>query len=314
MADITSRSPLSRLVVVTVCALMVSGALGRSVLAAEAGKFHLNIGFSSRAFVNVPKEDMRIAVYILSNKVARKASDSAESRIYDSTSEMERDLKDHKLDIIALTPDDFLDMKGRIPLDPVMMTATEKGYEMELLLLVRKDSNIRRLKDLQKRNIVLPSKIVRNGNLYHIWLDTLLAREGLPVQNTFFSSVRESRTAFQALMPVFFHTTDACVVTGNVFDLATELNPQVGKELTVIAKTGKLAGGIIALRHDLPAPRKQKIKEALMTLQEDQGGRQLFVLFQMDRLVPYRPEYLKETEAFITEYRHLQRNAGGQRR
>ena len=131
MADITGRRLLSCIVVVTVCALAVSGALGHGASAAEAGKFHLNIGFSSRAFVNVPKEDMRIAVYILSNKVARKASDSAESRIYDSTSEMERDLKDHKLDIIALTPDDFLDMKGRIPLDPVMMTATENPRDRE---------------------------------------------------------------------------------------------------------------------------------------------------------------------------------------
>jgi ABC-type phosphate/phosphonate transport system substrate-binding protein len=314
MAGTSDRRLLFCIVVITTCILVAAGALWRSVLAAEAGKFHLNIGFSSRAFVNVPKEDMRIAVFILSKKVARKVSDSAESRIYDSTSEMERDLRDHKLDIIALTPDDFFDLKGHFPLDPVMMTATEKGYEVELLLLVRKDSNIRRLKDLRNRNIVLPSKIVRNGNLYHIWLDTLLAREGLPVLDAFFSSVRESRTATQALMPVFFRTTDACVVTGNVFSLASELNPQLGKELTVIAKTGKLAGGIIALRNDLPAPRKQKIKEALMTLQEDQGGRQLFVLFQMDRLVPYRPDYLKETEAFITEYRHLQRDAGGQRR
>jgi ABC-type phosphate/phosphonate transport system substrate-binding protein len=302
------------LVQITACAAVLTFALWRSVTAAEVESFHLNIGFSSRAFVNVPKEDIRAAVCILAKKVARKASGSAESRVYDSTLEMERDLRDHKLDVLALTPDDFLNIKGRIPLDPIMMTATDKGYEIDLLLLVRKDSHFRGLKDLKNRIIVMPSKIAQYGNIYHIWLDMLLAREGLPAIDSFFSSVQEARTASQALMPVFFRTADACVVTGNVLDLASELNPQVGKELRILAKTGKLAGGIIALRHDLPEQRKQKIKEALMTLRDDQEGRQLFVLFQLERLVPYRPEYLKGTEAFITEHRRLRTVTKGQRR
>jgi ABC-type phosphate/phosphonate transport system substrate-binding protein len=170
------------------------------------------------------------------------------------------------------------------------------------------------LKDLKNRSIVIPSINAQNGNVYHLWLDMLLAREGFPGTDSFFSSIQEARTASLALMQVFFRTADACIVTGHVLDLASELNPQVGRELQVLAKMGKLAGGIIALRHDLPAQRKQKIKEALMTLRDDQEGRQLFVLFQLERLVPFRPEYLKETEAFIAEHRQLLKISSGQRR
>ena len=314
MAGLTVRQLLARITGIAICAIVLTCAVWHSVNAAEVEKFHLNIGFSSHAFVNVPKEDIRVAVCILAKKVARKASGSAESRVYDSTSEMERDLRNHKLDIIALTPGDFLDIKDRIPLDPVMITATDKGYEVNLLLLVRKDSHLLTLKDLKNRSIVIPSINAQNGNVYHIWLDMLLAREGFPGTDSFFSSIQEARTASQALMPVFFRTADACIVTGHILDLASELNPQVGRELKVLAKMGKLAGGIIALRHDLPAHRKQKIKEALMTLRDDQEGRQLFVLFQLDRLVPFRPEYLKETEAFIAEHRQLLKISSGQRR
>lgn len=314
MVGLSFRRILAAIAGITTCATILTCSAWRSVNAAEVEKFHLNIGFSSHAFVNVPKEDIRVAVCILAKKVARKASGSAESRVYDSTSEMERDLRNHKLDIIALTPDDFLDIKNRIPLDPVMMTATEKGYEVDLLLLVRKDSHLLTLKDLKNRSIVIPSIHAQNGNVYHFWLEMLLAREGFPGTDSFFSSIQEARTASQALMPVFFRTADACIVSDHVLDLASELNPQVGKDLKIIAKTGKLAGGIIALRHDLPAQRKQKIKEALMTLREDQEGRQLFVLFQLEKLVPYRPDYLKETEAFIAEHRHLRKVTRGQRR
>ncbi len=291
--------------------LLAVGIFWNNAGMAEEARFHLNIGFSSRAFVNAPKEDIRVAVRILSQKVAQKSSGSADSRIYDTQAEMERDLLDHKLDILALTPKDFLDMKDRIPLDPVMVTASDKGYRVDMLLLVRKDSRFHSLKDLKNRIIVIPSKVAQNGNLYHIWLDTILARGGFPTIDSFFSSTWEARTASQALMRVFFRTADACVVTGYVLDLAAELNPQIGRDLRVIARTDNLAGGIIALRNDLPARQKQRIRQALSTLHEDQEGHQLFVLFQLDRLIPYRPEYLKSTEAFMAEYRHCRNAARG---
>lgn len=270
----------------------------------------LNIGYSSRSFVNVPKEDIRVAVCLLSEKVARRAASAAESRIYDSLSAMERDLKDKKLDVVAVPPDEFLDLRRHVAVEPVMMTATNKSYEVEVLLLVRNDSTFRSLRDLKNRTIVVPAKTAQYGSVYQIWLDTILARQGLPAINVFFSSVREARTASQALMPVFFRTADACVATGQVFNLAVELNPQIGNDLRVIAETGKLAGGVIALRKDLSKQRKDKIKEALLTLHEDPEGRQLFILFQLESLIPYRPEYMKETEAFLDEYRRLRKTNG----
>lgn len=274
----------------------------------------LNIGYSSRSFVNVPREDIRVAVCMLSEKVARRAASAAESRIYDSISEMARDLKNRKLDVVAVPPDEFLNLKRHASIEPVMMTATNKSHEVEVLLLVRNDSSIRSLKDLRNRTIVVPAKTAQYGSVYQIWLETILARHGLPSINAFFSSVREAQTASQALMPVFFRTADACVATGQVFNLAAELNPQIGNDLRVIAETGKLAGGIIALRKDLPKHRKDKIREALLSLHEDPEGRQLFLLFQLESLIPYRPEYMKETEAFLDEYHRLRKSNGKGRR
>ncbi len=274
---------------------------------AEIGKTHLSIGFSGRAFVNAPKEDMRVAVRILSQKVARKTVGSAEARIYDSPTDMEHDLKAKKLDIVALTPEDFLVLAGRTPIDPVMISATEKGHEVEMLLLVRKDSRIRNLRELLNRTISMPAKVIQYGNMYFPWVETLIMREGFHDMAAFFASVRETPSPSQALMQVFFRRADACAVTSQVFELTAELNPQIGRELMVLARLDKLAGGIIAVRRDLPEELKQKIRQALQTLHEDQEGRQLFVLFQLSRLVPYRPEYMKATEALFAEHRNRER-------
>jgi ABC-type phosphate/phosphonate transport system substrate-binding protein len=78
-------------------------------------------------------------------------------------------------------------------------------------------------------------------------------------------------------------------------------------------RIGKLAGGIIVFRPDLREDRKQKLMQALRTLHEDEEGRQLFVLFKLNRLVPYKPEYLRATEAFFAEHRNLARRLGRKR-
>jgi len=278
------------------------------VSAAEIGKFHVNLGFSTKAFVNVPQEDIRVAVRILSQKVAQHTVGSADSRIYDSSADIERDLKAKRLDAVALTPEDFLELSARTPMDPVMVTATEKGgHEVELLLLARKDRSFRSFRELKNRSIAIPAKVLQYGNMYFTWLETLTMREGFSSLETYFSSVSEAPAPSRALLQVFFRQADACVVARQVFDLTSELNPQISRELEIIARVDKLAGGIIVFRHDLQEDRKKKLLQALQTVHNDQQGRQLFVLFQLSRLIPFRPEYMPATVAFFAEHRQLKR-------
>ena len=122
-----------------------------SPVSAESGPFHLRIGFSSKAFISAPREDVRIAVRVLSQKVARKTVGSADSKVYDSIIDMEKDLKSMKLDMVALTPEEFIHLRTRTPLEPAMSTVSGKNHEFELLLLVRKDSGLKNITDLKKK-------------------------------------------------------------------------------------------------------------------------------------------------------------------
>jgi ABC-type phosphate/phosphonate transport system substrate-binding protein len=273
--------------------------------AEDPGRFHLKIGFSSRAFVNVPREDIRIAVQVLSQKVAKKTVGSAESRIYDSSTEIEKDLKTRKLDVVALTPDEFIQLKARTPLEPVMVTVAGKNHEVELLLLARRESGLKRFAELKNMAVALPAESSQYSSMYRTWAENLVMKEGAGSLESFFSSLKETRNASQAVMAVFFRKADACVVSCHTFEVMTELNPQIARELKVIASISRLAGGVIVLRQDLPEGRKQKVSQALMTLHEDQEGRQMFVLFQLNRLAMFRPEYLKGTEALYEEHRSL---------
>jgi phosphonate transport system substrate-binding protein len=280
---------------------------GIHVHPAQAGNapFHLRIGFSGQAFVNVPKDDIKVAVKVLTRKIAKKSVESAEAHIYDSTVDIDRDLRLKKVDLVILEAEEFIHLRSHEPLEPVMSSVFNKNHEVELLLLVRKNSGINRVSDLKNKSILLPSKTSQFGLIYHTWIETLVMKEGLKSTGDFFSSFSETRNASHAVMPVFFGKSDSCVISRQAFEITSELNPQIGRELKAIAQVGRLAAGIIAFRQDLPEELKQVIRNALLTLHEDQEGRQMFVLFQLSGLIPFRPEYLKGTEALYLEHRKL---------
>jgi ABC-type phosphate/phosphonate transport system substrate-binding protein len=289
------------------CALAGLCSLGSKQAGADTDRFHVNIGFSSRAFINAPQDDIKIAVGILTRKVARNTVGTANSKIYETTAAIEQDLRTRTIDTVALVPEDYLELSKRLPLEPLMMTATAQGHEVELLLLTRRDSPARTIKDLRNRRIAVPTKVSQYGSMYFTWLDLLAMHQGVRNSTLFFSDMVATKKPSQALMQVFFRQVDACVTTRQIFELTAELNPQVGRDLIVVANLPKLAGGIIAIRGDYPQDRKQKIRHELLTLHEDQEGKQLFVLFQLKKLIPYRPEYLQATEAFFREHRTLSR-------
>jgi len=264
----------------------------------------VRLGFSINAFVNIPKNDMKIAVQVLAKKVAGKTFGSVDSRIYDSISEIENDLKAKKLDGLAITPDEFIHLRQRAPIEPAMFTVAGSSHEIELLLLVRKDSGINGVEDLKGRVVTLPLRNAQYGAIYRIWVETLVMKEGGAI-DTFFSSINEADSVSKAIMPVFFKKVAACVVTKQAFDVSSELNPQLSRELKVIAQVGRLVGGIIVFRKDLSDSSKQKMRQGLMDLEKDQEGRQLLMLFHLNGLAPFRSEYMKSTEMLYAEHTRL---------
>lgn len=295
------------LVVLFFCCLQPPGAMG------ESGTGQLRIGFSSKAFVNVPKNDMKIAVGVLSRKVARKAFESVDSRIYDSSADIENALKLKKLDVIALTPDEFIHLRSGVSLEPAMITVAGNSHEVELLVLVRKGSGLNSIADLKGKTIALPSSNAQYGSIYRIWVDTLAMKEGAASSNVYFSYLKETDSASKAILPVFFRTIDACVISRQAFEITSELNPQLSRDLKAIAHISRLAGGIIAFRKELPEEYKQKTREALLALHKDLEGRQLLMLFHLNSLAPFRSEYLDATELLYAEYRERRAMVAGKR-
>ena len=271
---------------------------------AAAETFHLTLGYTGTAYQETTNQDIKVAVRLLIQKVALKYFGKSEATYYDSIPEMAAALNSGKVQVLCGPPEEFMDLRNRAPVDPILITSSSNGPQTELLLLVRKDSGIQTLSDLKNKSIVLPLRYGK-ANMFRVWIETLLMRAGHANLEAYFSVVKETRTATRGIMPVFFHQADACVVTRQLFNLAAELNPQLARELVPIARIPNLSQGIISVDRRLPVEIRDKIKQAFMTLPDSPEGKQLLMLFQVKKIVPFRPEYLAATEALFAEHQRL---------
>jgi len=294
--------------ILVVAAMLITCACCRAGEAAGSD-ITLKIGYAGGTYPDVNNKDVNAAVSVLSRKIAWQNAGKGDARYYDDIREMEKDFREKKLPVLGLPVETFLKLRTRLPIDPVFISTTDRGYDTELLILVRKDIGIHTVRDLKNRVIAMPIRNSQYGDLYYTWLETLLMREGFGCRiYSFFSSVKEMRTVSKVVMPVFFRQADACVVSRQVFDLTSDLNPQIGRELTVIARIEHLAQGIVAFDRRLPDKTRQNFMQAFLTLHESPEGQQLLMLFHVRKLIPFRTEYLKTTEALFAEFQ--KRRAG----
>jgi ABC-type phosphate/phosphonate transport system substrate-binding protein len=137
--------------------------------------------------------------------------------------------------------------------------------------------------------------------LSHIWLDVLLMKAGYPDHTRFFRQRKESVSASQAIMGVFFKHSDAALVSRTALETSKALNPQVDKQLKVIAESKGLHGDISCIPTMLDDKMRHSLENTALHLHETTAGKQIFTMFQLDRVIPFNPAYLEGTVELLRE-------------
>jgi len=77
---------------------------------------------------------------------------------------------------------------------------------------------------------------------------------------------------------------DACMVTRRGFETMAELNPQVGRQLKIVATSPELVPAVFGLRADYNPSYKPQLLAALSELQKSPAGQQVLTIFHCDRI------------------------------
>jgi ABC-type phosphate/phosphonate transport system substrate-binding protein len=265
----------------------------------------LIVGYSSKLLSHVDVNDAKAATKVWTEMLIRKKGifKKTDTFIIQDLTSLEKAVKAKAVDVVVLLPQDFIEIRNRVPLEPIFSSAIPRGVYEEFIVLVRKDQAIDKLSDLRGKRLLV--EIGQRGTIPAFWLDTLLTRERLPEGKEFFSSIKEANKISQAVLPVFFRQADVCLTSRYAFETMAELNPQVGKDLKVIATSPGFLTGVICFRRDFYAQYKDHLDDSLRSLHTDPQGKQILTLFRISQLIPFEPSHLETVEALLKEHQIL---------
>ena len=258
--------------------------LPRALAAADGGApIRLAISESMVSDVNI--NDARAAMLIWLKRMEADLNISVEvnPRVFDSPEEIVRRARANQFDTVALNVVEYRQIAD--VLDPSQIVAESGvGGPEQYILLAKRTGGIQRLADLRGRRLCEWKSV--KMCLGPMWLSSVLDEGHFGLAEQFFGSTTAETKASRVVLPVFFGQVDACLTTKRSFDTMSELNPQVARDLAVIAISPSLVVTFYIFHKNYRGMSREKFAKVYADLPATAAGRQLATLFQFEKLVP----------------------------
>ncbi|HWA85491.1 MAG TPA: PhnD/SsuA/transferrin family substrate-binding protein [Opitutus sp.] len=259
----------------------------------------LVVGLARSSFTGLNENDAVAAYRSFVTAMGRKRGYEIHSviRIFDTNEDFAQALHGGELQFIVVSTWQYLEMNMRTYADPSFVPVISGSSQHRLLLLARRAAGIRTVADLAGK----PVLVVWNGNnhLAEPWLDSLCLDAGLGLATHAFGSVRSVVKPSAAVLPVFFGRVPACVVDDSAFSVLSELNPQIERELAVIATSAPMLDAVACISRSgwRSIEERESFRHSLLEAHDDTAGRQILTLFKVDGLHPFEPAQLDSVAA-----------------
>lgn len=261
------------------CLFVLSTLLAPLATGAEPQKKLFRVGFSRSMFANINENDAMAAVKVWSAIIAKERGVPTDPtpRVYNDLQDIRQALTAKAVDSIALNTDEYWKLRPLLDDKVFIVGSSDKSFTEEYIVLVHKDSKIRRIQDLRDRRLTFYAN--PRMTLAPIWLDTVLMKEGLPASQGFFRVTNTSKIT-KVVLPVFFRQTDACVVSRKSFKTMCDLNPQLGQHLKVILSSPAMVPSGFCFRRGYNDSIRDLIITELVSVMGSASGNQMMTLFQ----------------------------------
>lgn len=280
---------------------------GRHCAAGVAGVADatLRVGFSSAMFVEVNENDAKASVKAWGQSVAKERGipTNPETCIYDGTPALLAALRNKSVDVVAVTMIEYAVLSREIHFAPIFVTTAGGQTREQYLVLVNRDNGIERLSDLRGRSLAFHENA--RDCLAQPWLDTQLITETGKSTADWLGKITQSPKLARVVLPVFFHQCDACVVDRTGFETMCELNPQVGKQLKIIAQSPAMVPAVFCFRADYAPAFKEQLFQGIRDLNKSATGQQLLTIFQSEKIEDEPASCLDSALALLARHAKL---------
>lgn len=164
----------------------------------------------------------------------------------------------------------------KVGAEPLLITERDKQTNYFGIVLVRKDSGIKRLEDLKGKRFAFGDPLSTSGTLYP---KTLLKNHGVDPDKDLQSIFSGGHD--KAIIALYNKQVDACSCYGGYFqdarDRVKNTIPDVKDKTVILAKTDKIPNDNVSVRKDLPADVREKLKSALLDISASPEGKKMLL-------------------------------------
>lgn len=264
----------------------------------------IRLGFSSQVLVELNETDARAALKIWAQTLGEQVDiPVGPVIIYPNLTAISTALHERSVDAISLTVPEYWTLQKKHAFGPFLVGQVHGELTEQYLLLVHRDHPARQLADLRGQRINVQQG--SHASLSKIWEETLLLENRLGHAENFWSRIIYSNKITGVIIPVFFRQTDACIVTREGFRTMSELNPQVGKQLRILAESPALLTNVFVFSAEVDPRHPAKIIAEGTRIADSATGRQILALFQSDKLVLGQPSDLQSAFTLLEQHERL---------
>lgn len=268
-------------------------------------------GISTHIFTTVNIEDAKAALTLLLKEMINswgRTDVTTNPKTYESIEKIKKDINLNRLDIIALTTSEYFILRNQTELNPLLAYKANDITEEKILLVTRTDSKINSIKDLKGKKVSIFSYLNDELNIATLWYKTIILKINENYKKDYAPFLSVVDKSSRAISDVFFNKTDAAVVSEGEFNLSNELNPQIGKQLKIIDSSKPLLYGVICYTDRLQTHKNIGLDEIIdnfCSMHKTKIGKHFLQIFRITQFIPFKDEYMKNSEELYKEFIEL---------
>lgn len=291
---------------------------GSGAPSAQHGPLPVRVVFTAGMLLGVNHDDAKASIQVWATAVVKNSGLDLKvsADIVDSVDTLRRRLAEGTADLYGVRIDELLELERAVgtstPLG-VMHVGLRNGVATErYVLITHRASGLTSLASLKGRTL-LTVEGPRRG-LAPMWLDTTLLEAGLPVASEFFAHVTSAEKPAKAILPVFFRQKDVALATEASLATVAEMNPQVGHDLVVVARSEPIVPVVTIVRQGFAPERVEAaILKAVTSAGDQTAGQQILSFFGTERVVRAGADDLASARALAEKYRRMVAKAATRR-